>query len=508
VRLDRTLGLLGAVFRRASGAPLSKPLPALYTRPVFAAMVQQGSVSGVGAKGGIAAAVDAFVKDDWVFGVKVNDPVRRASLAMQVQTIYVADYIRAWDDLIGDLQLQPVGNVQEASGVAARLAGAGSPLKALLGLVRDNTTDLSRQPAPDTGDRVAATAEQRAAARVTGRSEIARVIAEGSAPTGRATTTRPDAPIVEHFATLNQLTDGTPGATPLDRILGVLDQMSKTLLTSRPTTDGLGQTDPALAIARQEAGQLPPPLSTWLGSLVGASQSLVSKGADGALADGFRQAAGGDCSRLVQGRYPFAPESRTDIPLQNFADLFGNNGRFDTFFKQVLSKSVDSSGSTWSFRDADGARAGGAVLAQAQLADAIRQAYFRDGSAPQVGFTVSITTPPPGIGRLLIEIDGQRFEYKSGEASPPVTMRWPGPMPGTTRISAWDSNGNPLPALDYPGEWGWFHALDAASLQRRTETRFGASFGFGATRVAVDIEAANLHNPFGDTSVRRFRCPT
>ena len=507
VRLDRTLGLLGAVFRRASGAPLSKPLPALYTRPVFAAMVQQGSVSGVGAKGGIAAAVDAFVKDDWVFGVKVNDPVRRASLATQVQTIYVADYIRAWDDLIGDLQLQPVGNVQEASGVAARLAGAGSPLKALLGLVRDNTTDLLRQPAPDTGDRIAAAAEQRAAARVTGRSEITRVIAEGSAPTGRATTTRPDAPIVEHFATLNQLTDGTPGATPLDRVLGVLDQMSKTLLTLRPGADSLGQPDPALALARQEAGQLPPPLSGWLGSLVGSSQSLVAKGANGALAEGFRQAAGGDCARFVQGRYPFAQDGRSDIPLQNFADLFGNGGRFDTFFKQTLSKVVDSGGSTWTFRDADGARAEGAIVAQAQLADAIRQAYFRDGPSPQVGFTLSVTTPPPGIGRLLIELDGQRFEYKAGEPGTPVAMRWPGPTPGTTRISAWDSAGNPLPTLDYPGEWGWFHALDASSLQRRTETRFDASFGFGNAHANVDIEASSLRNPFGDTSVRRFRCP-
>ena len=507
VRLDRTLGLLGTVFRRRSGAPLSKPLPALYTRPVFAAMVQDGDVSGIGAPGGIAAAVDAFAKDDWVFGVKVNDPVRRASLATQVKTLYVADYIRAWDDLIGDLQLQPVGNVQEASGVAARLAGAGSPLKALLALVRDNTTDLLRQTPSDGADRVAAAAERRVADRVKGRSEIARLVAEGSTPAAGAATQRPDAPIVEHFATLNQLTDGSPGATPLDRVLGVLDQMSKTLLTLRPGADSLGQSDPALAIARQEAGQLPPPLSTWLGSLVGTSQSLVSKGADGALADGFRQAAGSDCSRFVQGRYPFTPESRADIPVQNFADLFGNGGRFDGFFKQVLSKSVETSGSTWTFRDADGVRSGGAVLAQAQLADAIRQAYFRDGPAPQVGFTLSITTPPPGIGRLLIEVDGQSFEYKAGETSAPVTMRWPGPTPGTTRISAWDSAGNPLPALDYPGEWGWFHALDAASLQRRTETRFGANFGFGAVRATVDIEASSLHNPFGDTSVRRFRCP-
>lgn len=507
VRLDRTLGLLGGVFHRRSGAPLSKPLPALFTRPVFANMVQEAPTSGVGGGGGIASAVDRFVKDDWVFGATAADPLRRVSLATQVRTLYVADYIRAWDDLLGDLELQPVSNMQDASGVAARLAGPGSPLKALLLLVRDNTTDLLRQTAPDSGDRVAAAAERRVVDRVKSHSEIARVIAEGSAPTTKNSSERADAPIIEHFATINQLTDGAAGATPLDRTLAALDQMSKTLLSLRPGADTIGQPDPALAAARQEAAQLPPPLSAWLGSLVGSSQTLVSKGASGALADGFRQAAGADCSRFIQGRYPFVAGSTTDIPLQNFAELFGNGGRFDTFFKQTLSRVVDSSGATWTFRDADGARTGAGVLAEAQLADGIRQAYFRDGPQPQVGFTLSITTPPAGIGRLTIEVDGQTYEYKADQPSAAVAMTWPGPKPGTTRISAWDSAGNPLPVLEYPGEWGWFHALDAAALQRRTETRFGANFGFGAVHANVDIEAASLRNPFADSSVRRFRCP-
>lgn len=467
VRLDRTLGLLGDVFRRRSGAPLSRPLPALFTRPVFAAMVQDTPASG----GGIARAVDRFVDDGWVLGATTADPLRRVSLATQVRALYVADYIRAWDDLLGDLELQPVANVQEASGVAARLAGPGSPLKALLSLVRDNTTHLLRAAAPGAAD-------------------------DGA-----------DAPIVEHFAALNQLTDGTAGATPLDHTLGALDQLSKTLLSQRPAMDTIGQPDPALAAARLEAAQLPPPLSAWLGSLAGSSQSLVNKGVSGALTDGFREAAGADCARFVQGRYPFVAARGNDIPLQDFAALFGNGGRFDTFFRQTLSRVVDTSGSTWRFRDTASARGGAEVLGEAQLADTIRQVYFRDGPQPQVGFTVSITTPPAGIGRLTIEVDGQAYEYKAGQPTASAIMQWPGPKPGLTRISAWDSAGNPLPVLEYPGEWGFFHALDAASLQRRTETRFGANFGFGATHATVDIEAASLRNPFGDGSVRRFRCP-
>ena len=507
VRLDRTLGLLGGVFRRRSGAPLSKPFPALYTRPVFAAMVQEGGSATLHAHTGIAAAVDRFVKDDWVLGANAGDPLRRASLIAQVRTLYINDYIRAWDALIGDLQLHPVANVQGASDVAARLAGPSSPLKALLMLIRDNTADLLRKPVAASGDRIVAAAQRRAEEQVKSRSEVARIIAEGGVRATDGSAPSPDAPILEHFATLNQLTDGTTGAMPLDHVLGVLDQMSKTLLTLPPGTDNGGQPEPVLALARQEVGQLPPPLSSWLGNLVGSSQSLLTKGAHGALADGFRQAAGGDCSRFVQGRYPFAAGSRSDIPLQNFAELFGNGGRFDSFFRQTLSHAVDTSASVWTFHDVDGARAGGAMLVQAQLADAIRQAYFRDGAHPQVDFSLSVATPPQGIGRLLVEVDGQRLEYEAGKEHAPVAMRWPGPKPGMTRISAWDPSGHPLPVLEYRGEWGWFHALDSAGLQRRTETRFGVTFGFGDAHVALDIEASSLRNPFGDSSVRRFRCP-
>lgn len=503
VRLDRTLGLLGEVFRRRDGTSLAKPLPALYTRPVFASMVSETP------PGRIAQAVDRFVKDDWVFGATAADPLRRASLATQVRGLYVDDYIRAWDGLIGGIEIQPVATVQEASGVASRLAGPGSPLKALLLLVRDNTTDLLRAPAPSTdpADRIADAAKARATQRVGSRNEIARVIAEGARPANIRSAAPADAPIVEHFAAINRLTDGGAGATPLDRTMATLEQLSKTLLTVRPGADSIGQTDPALATARQEAAQLPPPLSSWLGGLAGNSETLVGKGASGALADGFRQAAGADCDRFVQGRYPFVAGSRNDIPVQDFAALFGNGGRFDAFFRQSLSRVVDTSGTGWRFRDATSANGAAGVLAQAQVADAIRQTYFRDGPQPQVGFTVSITTPPEGIGRLTIDIDGQTFEYKAGEPAQPVAMQWPGPKPGATRVSAWDTSGEPLPTLSYPGEWGMFHALDAASLQRRTETRFGATFGFGSARANVDIEAASLRNPFGDGSVHRFRCP-
>src|SRR5699024_6271745 len=63
LRLDQSLGLLGNVFRRKSGASLAQPFPALYTQPVFRREVDQG----------IADAVKRFAGNHWVFGAPQMD---------------------------------------------------------------------------------------------------------------------------------------------------------------------------------------------------------------------------------------------------------------------------------------------------------------------------------------------------------------------------------------------------------------------------------------------------
>src|SRR5699024_2390513 len=70
LRLDKQLGLLGNVFRRRSGKPLSAPFPALFTQAVFRQEVD----------GGIKKAVDQFASDDWVFGKMHIDGVEKAQL--------------------------------------------------------------------------------------------------------------------------------------------------------------------------------------------------------------------------------------------------------------------------------------------------------------------------------------------------------------------------------------------------------------------------------------------
>jgi len=106
---------------------------------------------------------------------------------------------------------------------------------------------------------------------------------------------------------------------------------------------------------------------------------------------------------------------------------------------------------------------------------------------------------------LVITVDGQKYEYQPGGATS-MAMKWPGPQPGHVSISAYDTAGTLLSTFDYQGDWAFFHALEAANLQKQSDLRYVASFNFGGHTAKVTIQADNLKNPFLSSAVQRFRC--
>jgi type VI secretion system protein ImpL len=501
LQLDKELGLQGNVFRRKSGVALSVPIPALYTQPVFRAEADKG----------IADAVEQFAKDDWVVGAAKMDPLARARMQQEVLALYEQDYIKYWDGVLNDLTLQPVTSIQDASAIAAKLSGPSSPLKALLQVVAANTSDMLRAPAESGGEKAAGAAEklaEKTAKQKATQSALSRVLAgAGGGAAAAAPASKPGDAISAHFATLDNLTVGAAGATPIDQTLAAIGQLSKTLLTMTDFTDAAGQPNPQMLLAQQQVAQLPPPVSGWLAGLTGKSQALVASGTQSALGQQFQQAVGKDCAAFTKGRFPFDPSSRNDVPLQNFAALFGYGGSFDGYYKQTLAKLVDASGATWQWKTGPGAVAGPpGVLAEMQLADQIKQMYFPlNAATPSVAFTVADPQLDADIGKFEIVVGGQTFTYQPGGTSR-MAMQWPGPKPGLVTVSAWDTAGTLLSTFTYPGDWAFFHMLRAAHLQKQSDLRFIATFNFGGHVAKVAILAGSLKNPFLNTAVQHFRC--
>lgn len=502
LRLDRALGLLADAFRRRSGVALSAPWPALYTQPVFAELATTG----------IAESVAQFVADDWVIGSQPMDELARARLAGEVLRLYEQDYIRAWNGLLGDLQLVSDSGSDGASSTLAKVAGPSSPLRLLLVLVGEHTQSMMRAPAQSAAEKTSdAAAGKAAAAAGKAAAQVVAAVPGGAALKAAlankgsgAAPVEPGAAISEHFAALAQLCVGAAGATPLDQVLATFQRLGQDLLA--PVGTSTGTPAEALLLARQQAAQLPPPVSGWLLGLTGESSIQLNRQAQAQVDAKVAQSIAQVCRQFVDGRYPFEPSAVAEIPVQNFGELFGHGGRFDTLYRETLAGLLDTSGARWQWKDAANAAASDPALpAHMQLADAIKRKYFRDGNLPEVGFTLLAPELGDGVSRLDIDIDGQHYDYREG-APPSMPMRWPGPTPGRVSFTAFDAAGKRLGGVVYLGDWAFIRALQASQLRAESDLRYVATLDLEGHRAQLPLQAANLRHPFLDGDVSRFRC--
>jgi type VI secretion system protein ImpL len=340
VRLDIAAGL-GAerVLTRKSGKSLSDPVPALYTPAVFEEISRLGT----------AEMVAEFAQDAWMFGEErsvLQDP----RMAYDVLAIYEQDYVRAWDEVLADVQLASFSNLSQASELLGILAAPNSPLRGLLVAV-DQNTYLVKPADPNATPSVAEKAERAV------RERLDRILGAAQQAAG-AGTTKPGTLVTTHFDPIHKLVAGAQGQAPIDRVLAQLGQVQAQIAG---IGGSVGQTSPLEALSRagggeslkalqREAALLPAPLGSMLASLGGRSEALAVGQARSELENRYRSQVLNECNAIANGRYPFDPRSGVDVPLADFGRLFGAGGIFDSFFKENLAPLIDTSRSPWAWR--------------------------------------------------------------------------------------------------------------------------------------------------------------
>jgi len=509
LRLDRDVQGIETVFRRRSGRSLAEPLPALYTKPVFK------EISGAGT----AEIARRLQEDAWVFGDDAVMEDTTARLVYDVLALYERDYIAAWDELLADVQRAPLGNdPQQASKVLGILGSSGSPLKVLLAIVGDNTK-LSEPAEGGAGPSVPETLTDKAAdkarAKASQASPLGKLLLEQGTAGATATSRKPGDLVTEHFADLHRLLDGPPGQAPIDRTVALLGQMSQCLgrmggavgtasAAQSLTTGGCGDLARALEV---EAGQLPAGAAGIVGSLAGETQAVVRDQAKGELADLYRSQVVAECNAMLSGRYPFARDAATDVPVADFARLFGAGGVFDAFYTTHLAPFVDTSGVRWRWREASGGSLGlpAAILAQFEAVHRIRQQYFRMGGAePELRFSLTPEYLDATARSLTLEIDGQRLEYSHGPQSR-WAVKWPSAVSEQVAVT-FDAGAGPGPVKVYEGPWAVLRFIDDSSPAPQTDTRFRLTVSAGGQTARLLLDASSIRNPFADPLLAKFRC--
>jgi type VI secretion system protein ImpL len=418
--------------------------------------------------------------------------------------LYEQDYIRVWDAVLQDVKLRPAADGHALAESLGILSSPASPLKGYLVAVSTNTDLLA--PAPTS----AAGAVQAAGAAIAAKAaQLSSVL--GAPPPG---TDAPGTAVAKHFESIRTLTQGPPGAAPIDALLGSLAQTYKQL---QSTGGGLGTTSAldslsksgqsgALQSLQEQARQLPPPVGAMVAQIGAKGTSFTVGQARDELSRRYEEQVARECRELVEGRYPLVHTSANDVPLADFGHVFGFGGVFESFFRDNLAALVDVSRTPWRWREGASAIGGSAVLLrQFEQAQRIRDLYFKAGAqVPEARFNLTPDTLDAAATRFSLDLDGQPFEYRHGPVQS-KTLTWPGGPVGQATVM-FEERGNPGPSLVKQGPWAWFRALDQAQVKRDSDTRAEVTFAAGAHSMRVLLDATSIRNPFVRDEISGFRC--
>lgn len=497
LRLSEVLGASGVgIFERASGAPLTEPVSAIYTRQGYRKLVKPRIDEIVS----VMAAEEAWVLGAQSSGVGKSDP---SQIALEVQRRYFADFQSTWAAVLADLRLRRIDGVATALNAAQVLSQPDSPLKRLVAAVAD-ATRLTAMDAPAAAQQAAVdNAKQKAkeaATQATSGMFGAQAGAVVSAALPTDATRRLEAQTEEYFGGLRRLAgDGKAGE--IDAAIALIAQVANELVAMQQkmsSGQGIKEMPAGLANARASADRFPAPVGSTIKGLVAFAEQEASGGVKKEVEAGLGGAAA-MCKRSVPGRYPFARNAQQDAGVQDFVSVFKAGGDLDAFFASNLAPYVDKSRSAWGLK-ATGTGAPPvtqATLQQFQNAEAIRTAFLGGGSSPQVQADVSLVAGD----EVTIDYDGTTHRLRAG--SPGVRLAWPA-RPGA-RLSV-----GPSQVANVEGAWALFRlvdkgTIDPASAGDKLRVSYTAPSG---AKAQLEIRTGSAaFNPFRLRELAAFSCP-
>ncbi len=319
------------VFARASGDPLTKGVPGLFTYNGY-----HKAFRGAAEK----VTLQLAQEEPWVMGItdrqqsRFTDPAGLLRLIDEVRRLYLDDYARIWEKYVGDIRLLSSGSLQKSIEMARILSAIDSPMPPLVrAIVRETTLGEKQEDAKTVVDKASDKVKE-------SREGLLKMFGAGAQP-GAATPTRGIESIVnDRFDGLRRMArspvQGQPA--PIDESLKLVNDLY-TLLTATETAVKGGAAPPQSDVPtriKAEAARMPEPLRSMLQtlSLAGSSQALGATRSN--LSAGLTAAIGEFCPQAINGRYPFVRSSNRDVTQEDFGRLFAPGGLIDDFFQKNL----------------------------------------------------------------------------------------------------------------------------------------------------------------------------
>ncbi|WP_175771301.1 type VI secretion system membrane subunit TssM [Burkholderia ambifaria] len=509
----------GTVFTRASDAPLSRGVSGLFTFDGYRNLFDKRLPEFVQ----IARDDDAWVMGRSYLGEaqkKTAEIVSNAAgaddaLTDAVRREYLMEYAQQWDAFLNDIRTVSGTSLAFNLKVLRSFAAPDSPL-VRLARAAVHETALAQPMTVSDGSLL-----QRAADQINQKADKA---------LGIRASERVERELVDnHFAALREVVTGSvdaqsdtqPAATQADKtgLDGVTNLLNDyyTALTVADNALSNNSMPPASDVAaklKMTADTMPAPFRAVLLQLAADGSREVNQGIGQLLSRQMQAVVGDACRLTIEGNYPFSPDSKRDVGIDDFTRVFAQGGVIDDFFVKTLAPFVDTSAKPWRYRTLPGATepVQGPDLEPFEHAKAIRDIFFNDPGHKQLTWKADIRIPEldPTIMSLSLDIDGQTTLYQHGPVAP-FTVTWPGPRGGVhTEITASPRIRPDTSTISTNGPWALMRLLEKGRVtETATPGRTRVAFSFDGRQATLDVASAgSVANPLTSDVLKTFRCPS
>jgi type VI secretion system protein ImpL len=519
------------VFETVDGSDLAAmTIPALYTYEGFHGFFLD-QLSEVGRK---------LESEQWVMGKQAET----ANVVEQLNRLgpvllqrYREDFLAAWEAVLENIKLAPMAADKPAY---IALGAASSPTTSpILKLVEAITFETRLTAAPPVSedavgaalDGITGGAGGDAAAKVGNRVEdlllrrstgLQRIGLEfvldstksqaraGGAAGGGGAPLIPGADIEAQFAEYHALLDGAAPQRPIDALLASLGNIQQGLVIAAGFNQeqAAAQLPALIGQLRTAASRLPPELSRMVGDTVEAFEGDAASTTIAQMNQALTTDVVSVCENVVGNRYPFSKSPSRQVPLSEFAQLFGPDGIMDRYFNTHLAAHANMGAGDWTWRDdsplAD--RLSLQTLRQFQRASKIRDAFF-PGASPTVKLEVTVnqTAAHDRIRQSVLVVDDQPIQMRQ-VGNTPVTITWPGGG-GNTSLQLLPEMNNRESMIRYQGPWAFMQFLRDGN-PRQVGDVIQVNYVIGGRNITYEVRVNALVNPFNMSELSEFRCPT
>lgn len=242
---------------------------------------------------------------------------------------------------------------------------------------------------------------------------------------GEVTDAKPPGTVVEEqFRRYHELTEGKAGKTQIDILTDQLKGLHQSLVAEQTASNPAAARESTLkfmSAVSASASRLDQPFSGMLKAAMGDFEDKIVAERVSDLKGQLTGSVTRRCLDVTANRYPFSPGSKKDVPLTEFARLFGPGGTFDQFYRDRLAELVDTSEQTWKWKQNSklGQELSDDALTAFQNAARIRDAFFTgQGSAPNVRFAASMVSLSQQSPSVTLQVNGNRLESPYGVRVP------------------------------------------------------------------------------------------